>query len=93
MTIIEFADIIDRELVVRYYPNQKGRFCAQFDRSDTKKTKQSSVIGSCFGDGNTPIAALNEYARQLTGMVLVFDASYGEGRVEYIAPPFTPLIG
>ena len=88
MNIYEFADVIDRELVIRRYPNQDNRFTAQFEHSETKINKSDCILAGSYGNGNTPEEALNNYIKEIQGKVLVFDAM-SDKRQEYVVPNFT----
>lgn len=88
MNIYEFADIIDRAIIIRRYPNQDNRFMAQFEDSETKTTKADCILSGSCGNGNSPEQAISNYIKEIQGKVLVFNAmSYN--RQEYVVPNFT----
>ncbi len=72
MTIMEYADAIDKEIVITYYPNQGTRFSAHFDNAETK---DDMILSSVFGSGSTPALALKDYAGKIAGKTLVFNAT------------------
>lgn len=83
MTIFEFADIIDKDIVITRYANQEGRFSAQFDCCETK---QGACLCGDYGNGKTPAEALNNYKNKIVGKTLVFYAMSEIYRQEYIVP-------
>ncbi len=85
MNILELADILDKQIEITYYPNQNCRFAASFAHCETKETKDSGVLCSNFGDGNTPTRAINNYAAKISGSILVFDAMTDD-RAEFKCP-------
>jgi len=82
MTIFEFADVIDKEIVVRYYPNQRGRFMARFDHCEIT---DGAILEGAYEDGKTPDEAINKYAIRISGKRLAFNAMTNN-RQEYVAP-------
>ena len=92
MNILELADILDKQIEITYYPNQNCRFAAYFAYCDTKETKNSGVLCSAFGNGNTPIRAINNYAARISNSILIFDAMTDD-RSEFKCPELTPIKG
>jgi hypothetical protein len=82
MNIYEFADEIDKKIIITRYPNQNNRFSAAFDYCETKR---GSCLCSEYGNGKTPQEALNNYKNKIVGKTLVFDAMSND-RQEYVAP-------
>lgn len=82
MNIYEFADLIDKNIVIKRYPNQKGRFSAEFESCETK---HGAFLCSESGDGENTQEALNDYKIKITGKTLVFNAMSND-RQEYVAP-------
>lgn len=82
MDITEYADVIGRELEIRYYPSQNHRFSAQFNGAEVKG---DGVLSSSFGDGKTPDEALINYLAEIRGRTIVFNASR-PNRAEFIVP-------
>ena len=82
MNIYEFADKINKELIITRYPRQHSRFTADFEYAEVK---EGGMLASLYGEGKDPFEALNDYAEQITGKTLVFNAS-GTERREYLVP-------
>ena len=81
MNILEFADVIDQEIQIIYFPNQDGRFSAAFHG----EIKDGAVLCSMHGNGKTAASAMNDYADQIAGKRIVFNAM-SSGRKEFVAP-------
>ena len=83
MNLYEFADIIDKNIVITRYANQDSRFSAQFEHCDTKR-------GGClcgeYGDGKTPQEAVDNYKNKIIGKTIVFNAMSDTYRREYVVP-------
>lgn len=77
-----FADAIDKTLVIKRTPGSDD-FTAQFEDAEVK---EGGVLGSRFGIGRTPQRALSEYAKNIQGQTLVFDAMNRSARREFRAP-------
>lgn len=93
-TLEAFADEHDLTVVVyerepellrlpRIGPN--ARFFAEFQCCEVKEGR---VLCSYYGDGPTPEAAMEDYARRISGKLLVMNA-YSPTRKEIQAPHFT----
>lgn len=61
MNIYELADLMDKELIIRRYSNQKNRFIARFEHCELK---EGAILRGAYGTGTTPISALNSYAKE-----------------------------
>jgi len=83
MMLTEFADIIDAELMVCRYSNQGERWTAHFNQFEIK---EDGFLLSAYGDGSTPIEALNDYVRKIKGKTIVKDSYSKERRREYGVP-------
>lgn len=83
MNIHEFADIIDKSLIITRYPNQHGRFSAHFNGGEVRV---NSCLASYYGNGFTPAEALNEYTQMIIGATLVFNATDPENRQTFVVP-------
>ena len=83
MNILELADILEASIEIFYYPNQDGRFCASFRGCEIKG---DGVLCSGHGNGKTPFEAINNYANEIVGKVLIFNASSKEFRREFKCP-------
>lgn len=82
MIIMEYADAINQQLEIRYYPNQGVRFSAQFARCEIKG---DGVLIGAYGDGCTPQNALDDYVKQIAGKTIIFNASTPNRR-EFMVP-------
>ncbi len=85
MNIIEFCDIIDKQLVVFYYPNQNKRFGCRFECGDIL---EDGMIGNGMQNGHSPDEAIRNFALSISRKRLVFGA-FTKNRSEYVAPEFT----
>lgn len=85
MTITEYADAMNQELEIRYYPNQDVRFSAQFVHCEIKG---DGVLTSAYGSGRTPQNALDDYVKQISGKTIVLN----EMR-EFIVPTTLTIVG
>ncbi len=83
MYILDFADVIDKQIIIRYYPNQQGRFMAQFEGGEIK---EGCCLVSHYENGLTPYEALSKYARSISNKKIVFNAMEDCGRQEFIVP-------
>jgi len=85
MKVTEYCDACNLQLIVTYYPNQRGRWSADFDRCETKENFESSALTGTHGNGNSPSEAITDYVRKIRGKILVRDAMR-ETRHEYVVP-------
>jgi hypothetical protein len=83
MNIYEFADIIRKNILITRINNQNGRFFARFEGGEVKK---GAILAGNFGNGDTPIEALNAYKNAIVGQTLVFNAASDTARQEFIVP-------
>jgi len=90
MNILDLADVLDKQITIKSYPNQGRRLCASFDHCETKDSKESGVLCGSHGNGTTPIKALNDYSGSISGKVLVFDAMTDD-RSEFTCPKLDSL--
>lgn len=82
MNIYDFADAIEKNIVIIRYNNQDNRFLAMFERCEVS---EGFVLIGEYGTGTNPIQAVNDYAKKLQGRKIVFDA-YSDNRIEYDVP-------
>ena len=84
MTLLEYADVIEARLVIRYRNGSTPamRWYAYFDHAEVK---ERSMLVWMYGNGPTPDEAVADYAKQIAGQRLVFDAM-GPGRKEFTVP-------
>ena len=82
MTIFEFADAINKEIVIRYYPNQNDRFSASFERCEIS---EPNILIGVYGDGKSPAGAIDDYLNKIRGQKIVFNA-HGNNRQEFTVP-------
>lgn len=83
MNITDYCDAINATIRINYYPNQRKRFCARIEGAEVK---EKGCLASVHGNGITPLAAIADYAKQIAGKVIVFDAFDGEKRRELQVP-------
>jgi hypothetical protein len=85
MTIEEFAEreglimeVVERPRNIPYnFP-----FYANFDHAEIQ---QGGFLIGAYGNGNTPEEAIENYARQISGLILIFNA-YRDDRKEIRIP-------
>ncbi len=85
MNIEELADILDLEIIIRRYPQQNNRYTAEFQNTETKESKKDSCLCGTFGNGITPIKALNDYTGLISNKWLIVDAT-SKNRREFKVP-------
>ena len=84
MNITDYADILNIEINVKYYPNQKNRWSASFHNAEML---EGSILISEYGNGSTPESAIEDYINIIKGKRLVFNAGGGlKYRREYDVP-------
>lgn len=86
ISIFDFADIINKEIVIIYYPNQKGRFTAQFDKGEIIEKDKEGILIGLYGNGKSPQEAINDYCMKIVGQKIVFNAMNKERRQEFNVP-------
>lgn len=82
MNIMEYADILNLEIVIRYYPNQDCRFSTHFDGVELK---EGCMLASASGEGETPEKSMADYIRKIAGKLAVKGA-YTDHRQEFTVP-------
>ncbi len=86
MNIREFSKVINQRLSITGSANQdnlsKVCWSATFERGEIK---EGYILSNTFGYGSTPLLALRNYARQIKGKVIVFDA-YKKDRQTFDVP-------
>lgn len=83
MTLTEFADVIGRNIIIKYYANQ-NRYAVSFEHSDTLRYKGDCIITGPFGNGVSVQEAMQDYVDDIKGKILVLDAL--TNRREYNIP-------
>lgn len=86
VSIFEFADIINKEIVIRYYPNQNHRFTADFDESEIIEKGREHLLCGTYGNGKSFDEALLDYCKKISGQKIVFNAMNKERRQEFQIP-------
>ena len=86
MTIGELSDIIGCDLIIKRHANQNGRYTAEFERTEVKNYKESSVMVRFYGNGGTPEEAVSDYVEKIRGKWLVINAMDEEKRREFGVP-------
>jgi hypothetical protein len=84
MTITELADIIQRQIIVTYYPNQSNRWAASFRHCEIKTGTHGLLSES--GNGSSPEVAIKNYIESIKGKTMVFDAMDPQKRREFGVP-------
>ena len=82
MNIEEYADILQKEIVIRRYPNQKNRYTASFDGCEVR---EGGMLSGTYGNSDSPTNAINDYVAKIKGKTIVFNAMTND-RVDYGVP-------
>jgi len=82
-SIYLIADLIGRDLVVRRFANQSGRWMCLFDHGEVMERGGLTTV---YGGGLTPNEAVRDYCRQIAGHRLAFDAMDKARRTEFTMP-------
>jgi len=82
MNIYDFADSLNKDIVLRRYANQKGRFTADFEHCEIMR---GGCLAGTYENGSTAIEAINELTKKVSGNRIVFGA-YTNERAEYNVP-------
>lgn len=85
MTLDDYCDAINAELVVQRYPNQNNRWTAKFKYCEVKL---NGYLESTYGSGTTPAEAIEDYLIKIWKKTIVFNAMDKERR-EFIVPTVT----
>ena len=83
MNLETFADVIGAELRIYRIPGRTPRWYATFESCEIKN---GSILRSAFGNGDTPLEAIENYTSEIRGQRLVFRAMVPGERREYNAP-------
>ena len=85
MTIEEFASVIDHPIEILMRPGfpRDMLWYAHFQDGEIKR---GNFLEGTSGNGRTPQEALDVYAREISGRVLVFDVMSETKRREYNVP-------
>lgn len=83
MNLVEFADMVMQDIDIKYYNNQEGRYCCIFHCGEIS---EGIALHSTFGNGNTPIKAMNNYSKAISGKKIIFHAMSDTLRKEYMVP-------
>ena len=73
-TLLGLADEIGANLVITRRPKQGGHFTCFFEHAETKRDEYDYSLASTRGKGCSLEEAMADYAAQIRGKVLVFDA-------------------
>ena len=85
ITIHEFADIIDKNIIVIYYPNQDGRVSASFEDCGVS---DGVFFAREHGNGKSASDAIKDYKQKIEGKRIAFNAENNNIRQEFVAPKF-----
>ena len=83
MTLEDYADALNTQIVVQRYPCQSGRWIAHFPLCEVI---DGNILASSYGEGTTPLEAMNSYVDQIRGRRVVFDAAAPDKRREFDVP-------
>jgi hypothetical protein len=72
MTIYEFADVIGKDLLIRRYANQKGRFMVRFEHCDVK---DGIFLRGAHGNAPNMVDAISAYIAEIAGQELIFNGN------------------
>jgi len=66
MTILEFADIINKKIIIVYYPKHNNfRTCFENATLDNNF--------ATFGNGKNPLGSLNNYTKIISKQTIIFN--------------------
>ena len=79
-TIYEFAEIHDLKMEVRERSPDPSptRWYAHFVHGETKESDTACILCGSYGDGCTIGAAIEAYAKEISGKILVINAHSDE---------------
>jgi hypothetical protein len=86
MNILEFADVIDEDIIIRRYSNQNNRWMCEFESHCV--VKDGDCVIGMYGDGRTPQEAIDNYVEKIQGRTLIFDGYGGDKAREYVFPKY-----
>ncbi len=89
MNILEFADIIQKNIITTYFHGQ-DRFSSSFEHGEHKN---GCCLVSAWGSSDNMEGSLNDYALKMQGKELVFHATSSDARQEYKCPESFTMIG
>ena len=83
MTIDEFADIINKNIIITRYANQSNRFCVRFEGCEV--SHNTPFLLGASGNGKSVGEAMKDYIEKIKGQKLIFN-SYRDDRQEFFCP-------
>ena len=83
MKLQDLLDLLDLDLLVTRYANQKGRFSASFRNTDVK---EGIMLCGAYGDGKDYHSAVEDYLKKIRGRRIVINAGDKERRREFTVP-------
>lgn len=69
ISILTYADIIDKQLEIIYHPYQESRFTAQFLHGEIIENGKEGILQGMYGNGKTPNEAIYNYCKRIVGQV------------------------
>ena len=84
MTLTEYCDALNIQIVCTYIPNQDNRWTSKFYGADVREGNHG-LLG-VYGNGKTAYAATVDYYKQIKGRTIVFHAMSETERREYKVP-------
>ena len=82
MTIYDLGDVMGTDLIARRFAGQGTRWSARFEQTEIQ---EGCFLVGAYGDGDTPVEAIADYAERIRGKVLVH-RHWRDGRREYSVP-------
>lgn len=88
MLLHEFADLIKKDLVLRRYNNKTGswKWLCSFDHCEVK---EGCMLVGEYGIGPSPEEAMSDYAKNIKGKKIIFNATDKAFRQEFDVPEIT----
>lgn len=86
MTIYDIADLMDLEILIIRFPNQKNRWICKFEQCDTKDKSGDPILTGTYGTGDNPTNATINYVQRIRGKILVFLPADPDRRKEINIP-------
>lgn len=86
INIFEFADIINKNIIITYYPNQKGRFSVSFEYGEIIEKGREHVLCGTYSTSDSPTKAIIDYCKKISGQKIIFNAMNEKTRQQFDIP-------
>jgi len=86
ISIFDFADIINKQIIITYYPNQNRRYTAQFEYGEIIEKGRECVLCGTYRNADSPRGAIIDYCNKISGQKIVFNAMSKERKQEFNIP-------